>query len=65
MVMILKYLAELANTLAIYTELVGDKQGEKLAIQTLDKDDTSIIPVGVIANVGKEITFSLKSENLG
>ena len=48
----------------VYTELVGDQQGTKLAIQTLDKDDTSIIPVGVIANVGKEITFSLESENL-
>ena len=65
MVMILKYLAELRIDFSVYTELVGDKQGEKLAIQTLDKDDTSIIPVGVIANVGKEMTFSLKSENLG
>ena len=40
-------------------------RSEKLAIQTLDKDDTSIISVGVIANAGKEITFSLESENLG
>ena len=60
-----KLFSGLANSFSVYTELVGDKQGEKLAIQTLDKDDTSIIPVGVIANVGKEITFSLKSENLG
>ena len=57
-----KLFSGLANSFSVYTELVGDKQGEKLAIQTLDKDDTSIIPVGVIANVGKEITFSLESE---
>ena len=53
------------HNFTVYTELVGDQEGTKLAIQTLDKDDTSIIPVGVIANVGKEITFSLESENLG
>ena len=59
-----KIFSGVTNDFSIYTELVGDKQGGKLAIQTLDKDDTSIIPVGVLANVGKEITFSLKSENL-
>ena len=53
------------HNFTVYTELVGDKEGTKLAIQTLDKDDTSIIPVGVIANLNEEITFSLKSENLG
>ena len=59
-----KIFSGVANSFTVFTELVGDKQGTKLAIQTLDKDDTSIIPVGVIASVGKEITFSLKSENL-
>ena len=53
------------HNFTVYTELVGDEEGTKLAIQTLDKDDTSIIPVGVIASAGKEITFSLESENLG
>ena len=52
------------HNFTVYTELVGDKEGTKLAIQTLDKDDTSIIPVGVIADLNEEITFSLKSENL-
>jgi hypothetical protein len=60
-----KLFSGVTNNFSVYTELVGGKQGEKLAIQTLDKDDTSMIPLGVIANVGKEITFSLKSENLG
>jgi hypothetical protein len=60
-----KLFSGLTNNFSVYTELVGDKQGEKLAIQTLDKDDTSIISVGVMANAGKEITFSLKGENLG
>ena len=60
-----KLFSGVTNNFSVYTELVGDKQGEKLAIQTLDKDDTSIISLGVIANVGKEITFSLESENLG
>jgi hypothetical protein len=60
-----KLFSGVTNNFSVYTELVGDKQGEKLAIQTLDKDDTSIISLGVIANVGKEITFSLENENLG
>jgi hypothetical protein len=59
-----KLFSGVTNNFSVYTELVGNKQGEKLAIQTLDKDDTSIISLGVIANVGKEITFSLESENL-
>jgi hypothetical protein len=52
---------------AVFTELVSDNEGKQLAIQTLPKNDTSIIPVGVIANAanaGEEITFSIESTNL-
>jgi hypothetical protein len=49
---------------SVFTELVSDNEGNKLAIQTLPKNDASIIPVGVIANAGEEITFSIESTNL-
>ena len=49
---------------SVFTELVSDNEGKKLAIQTLAKNDASIIPVGLIANSGKEITFSIESTNL-
>jgi hypothetical protein len=49
---------------SVFTELVSDNEGKYLAIQTLPKNDTSIIPVGMIANAGEEITFSIESTNL-
>ncbi|ARV07870.1 hypothetical protein BTO04_14720 [Polaribacter sp. SA4-10] len=49
---------------AVFTELVSDNKGKHLAIQTLPKNDASIIPVGIIANKGEEITFSIESTNL-
>lgn len=60
-----KIFSGINNDFTVFTELVGNNQGKKLAIQTLDKDDDSIIPVGIIANLGEEITFSLESENFG
>jgi hypothetical protein len=49
---------------SVFTELVSDNEGKHLSIQTLPKNDTSIIPVGMIAKAGKEITFSIESTNL-
>ncbi|MCG8806610.1 T9SS type A sorting domain-containing protein [Tenacibaculum finnmarkense] len=49
---------------AIYTQLVSDKNGKKLAIQTLPTDyEKMVIPVGLIINKNKEITFSVTTEN--
>ncbi len=49
---------------AVFTQLVSENEGDNLAIQTLSKDNTAVIPVGVIAKAGEEITFSIESLNL-
>ncbi|KGL63370.1 hypothetical protein PHEL85_0406 [Polaribacter sp. Hel1_85] len=51
---------------ALFTELVSDNQGKKLAIQSLPDSDfeTTVVPVGLIAKAGKEITFSAYTKNL-
>lgn len=56
----------LAYDLAIYTELITENNGRKIGIQSLPNSDyeSMIIPIGVKANAGKEITFSATSLNL-
>lgn len=49
---------------AVFTELISDNKGDKLAIQTVSVDNTLAIPVGIIAKAGKELTFSTKNLNL-
>ena len=49
---------------AVFTQLVAENEGDNLAIQTLSKDNTAVIPVGIIAKAGEEITFSIESLNL-
>ena len=49
---------------AVFTELISNNQGNKLAIQTLPKDNTTAIPVGIIAKANEELTFSIESLNL-
>jgi surface protein len=53
----------LSYDLAVFTELVTENQGNKLAIQTVP-DYSNIIPLGVIAKAGEEITFSVESLNV-
>ncbi|WP_442265454.1 YDG domain-containing protein [Tenacibaculum sp. ZS6-P6] len=50
----------------VFTELLENNQGKKLAIQTLPNSnyDTMIVPVGVIANANEQITFSVNGKNL-
>ena len=50
--------------LAIFTELVSDNEGNKLAIQTLPDTFDAVIPVGVIANAGEEVVFFVENLNL-
>ncbi|MFK8059139.1 MAG: leucine-rich repeat protein [Polaribacter sp.] len=53
------------NPFAVYSQLVTNSNGENLAIQTLPNSNyaTMIIPIGVNATSGKEISFSLKADN--
>ena len=50
--------------LAVYTELVTDNQGNKLAIQTLPDTLDAVVPVGIIAKAGDTIVFSVENLNL-
>ncbi len=57
---------ETHNNLAVFTELVANNVGKKLAIQSLPDSnyENMIVPIGVIAKAGKEITFSASTFNL-
>jgi len=59
-----KMFGGVATDFAVYTDLVTDSTGEKLAIQTLPTDNVNAIPVGIIASAGETITFSAESVNL-
>ena len=54
------------NSFAIYTGLVANSNGEKLAIQSLPPNDYEniIIPVGLNATSGKEVIFTINHQNL-
>lgn len=53
-------------TLSVFTELVTNSAGKKLAIQSLpnEKYEDMVIPIGVIATIGSEITFSTEAVNI-
>ena len=55
-----------SNSLAIYSQLVSNNQGKDLAIQTLPDSnyENMVIPIGINATSGKEITFSSETINL-
>jgi len=57
---------DVSNPLAIYTHLIADSQGKNYQVQSLPPNnyENMIIPVGVNANAGKEITFSAEALNL-
>jgi hypothetical protein len=54
-----------SNPFAIYTQLVSNNEGKNLAIQTLPNAnyENMLVPVGIHAEAGKEITFSLNAFN--
>jgi len=54
------------QTFALYTHLVSDNIGKKYQIQSLPNADleSMVIPVGINAAAGKEITFSAEALNL-
>ncbi|PQJ80635.1 T9SS type A sorting domain-containing protein [Polaribacter porphyrae] len=54
------------DSFSIYTELLSDNIGKKYQVQSLPNSgfESMIVPVGVKAEVGKEITFSASASNL-
>jgi hypothetical protein len=54
------------NSFELSTALVSNNKGEKLAIQSLPNSDLEamVVPVGLTAAAGKEITFSAEAMNL-
>ncbi|WCO01148.1 T9SS type A sorting domain-containing protein [Psychroserpens ponticola] len=61
-----KVWGESAPSLAIYSHLVEDNIGSELAIQSLNTSDLSdvTIPLGVNANQGEQLTFSIADMTL-
>lgn len=61
-----KLFGGVAQPFALYTHLVSDSEGKKFQIQSLPNSDfeSMIIPIGVTAEVGKEMTFSVEALNL-
>ncbi len=55
-----------SNAFAVYTQTVSDSQGRKLGIQSLPDAnyENMMIPVGVNAVAGTEITFSIAAQNI-
>ena len=55
-----------SNTFALYTNLVTENVGQKLGIQSLPNNnyESMIIPVGLNATAGTEITFTLEASNI-
>jgi hypothetical protein len=55
----------IANKVDVFTHLVADNQGKKYQVQSLpiSEIESMVIPVGVIAEAGKELTFSLEQTN--
>ncbi|ARV15600.1 Ig-like domain-containing protein [Polaribacter sp. SA4-12] len=54
-----------SNNLKVYTHLVSNNEGVDLAIQALPNTnyENMVVPVGVNAEAGKEITFSMVASN--
>jgi uncharacterized protein (TIGR02646 family) len=55
-----------ANTVDVFTNLLENNEGKKYQIQSLPNSDfeNMVIPVGVKAAAGKEITFSVEALNI-
>ncbi|MCG8804102.1 T9SS type A sorting domain-containing protein [Tenacibaculum finnmarkense] len=61
-----KMFTDTTSNFDVFTELISDNKGNKLAIQTLptSKIEEMVIPVGLTAKSGKEVTFSVNTQNL-
>jgi len=56
----------ITNPFDIFTNLVTGNQGQKYQVQSLPKSDmeSTIVPVGITADAGEEITFTAEAMNL-
>ncbi|WP_422107544.1 T9SS type A sorting domain-containing protein [Winogradskyella sp.] len=56
----------MANTFALYSHLIANGQGVDFAIQSLPEDMLSngMIPLGINANQGEQLTIGIESSNL-
>lgn len=56
----------ITNPFDIFTNLVTGNQGQKYQVQSLPKSDmeSTIVPVGITADAGEEITFTAEVMNL-
>ena len=54
------------NSVDVFTNLVADNQGKKYQIQALPiaEMETMVVPIGIKADAGKEITFTSENINL-
>ncbi|WP_165731333.1 leucine-rich repeat protein [Polaribacter sp. 20A6] len=55
-----------ANNFDVFTQLLKDNTGKNYQVQSLSNEsiETSVVPVGLISEAGKQITFSAESLNL-
>ncbi|CAL2084249.1 T9SS type A sorting domain-containing protein [Tenacibaculum sp. 190524A02b] len=55
-----------SNNYEVFTQLVSENQGQNLAIQSLPLSnmETTIVPVGLIAQANETIEFSIQTSNL-
>ncbi|MBR9846552.1 MAG: T9SS type A sorting domain-containing protein [Algicola sp.] len=60
------YDAEAFDDMSLYSHLIQDNEGKAIALQTLNPSDLSevSIPLGVNANQGEQITFSISDSTL-
>ena len=55
-----------SSSLSVFTELVADNQGKNYQVQSLplNEIESTVVPLGVKAEAGKEIVFSTENANL-
>ncbi len=56
----------IVNSVDVFTHLVSNSEGKKFQVQSLPNSDfeNMVVPVGVKAAAGKEITFSVEANNI-
>ena len=61
-----KLFGGITQSFALYSHLASDSQGKHFQLQSLPKDnyENMVIPIGINADAGKEITFSTETLNL-
>jgi hypothetical protein len=61
-----KLFGGVTQSFALYSHLASDSEGKHFQLQSLPKDnyENMVIPIGINADAGKEITFSTETLNL-